>query len=195
MASFRASSALRGRLLRASSHIKAKATPAGCFCFGTPGGIFYPVKQALRGPRTLVRALRRWLLSELPALCADGFSPSFQPYQSKSNPCGLLLLWHAWRDFLPRKASLTGAPRTLVRALRRWLLSSFQRFARTASHRASSHIKAKATPAGCFCFGTPGGIRTPDLLVRSQSLYPAELQAHLDCACFLHAGVILACLY
>ena len=27
-------------------------------------------------------------------------------------------------------------------------------------------------------FGVPGGIRTPDLLVRSQSLYPAELQAH-----------------
>ena len=29
-----------------------------------------------------------------------------------------------------------------------------------------------------FC-GVPGGIRTPDLLVRSQSLYPAELQAHV----------------
>ena len=27
----------------------------------------------------------------------------------------------------------------------------------------------------------PGGIRTPDLLVRSQSLYPAELQARLIC--------------
>ncbi len=27
-------------------------------------------------------------------------------------------------------------------------------------------------------FGVPGGTRTPDLLVRSQSLYPAELQAH-----------------
>ena len=27
--------------------------------------------------------------------------------------------------------------------------------------------------------GTPGGIRTPDLLVRSQTLYPAELRAHL----------------
>ena len=26
--------------------------------------------------------------------------------------------------------------------------------------------------------GVPGGIRTPDLLVRSQSLYPAELQVH-----------------
>ena len=27
-------------------------------------------------------------------------------------------------------------------------------------------------------FGALGGTRTPDLLVRSQSLYPAELQAH-----------------
>ena len=27
-------------------------------------------------------------------------------------------------------------------------------------------------------FGTPEGTRTPDLLVRSQSLYPAELPAH-----------------
>ena len=26
--------------------------------------------------------------------------------------------------------------------------------------------------------GTPEGIRTPDLLVRSQTLYPAELPAH-----------------
>ena len=26
--------------------------------------------------------------------------------------------------------------------------------------------------------GTPEGIRTPDLLVRSQTLYPAELLAH-----------------
>ena len=27
-------------------------------------------------------------------------------------------------------------------------------------------------------FGTPEGTRTPDLLVRSQSLYPTELPAH-----------------
>ena len=27
-------------------------------------------------------------------------------------------------------------------------------------------------------YGTPGGIRTPDLLIRSQTLYPAELLAH-----------------
>ena len=27
--------------------------------------------------------------------------------------------------------------------------------------------------------GTPGGIRTHDLLLRRQTLYPAELRAHL----------------
>ena len=34
-------------------------------------------------------------------------------------------------------------------------------------------------------FGTPEGTRTPDLLVRSQSLYPAELQARIK---FLMSG-------
>ncbi len=27
-------------------------------------------------------------------------------------------------------------------------------------------------------YGAPGGTRTPDLLVRSQTLYPTELRAH-----------------
>ena len=31
-----------------------------------------------------------------------------------------------------------------------------------------------------FLCGTPEGIRTPDLLVRSQTLYPAELAAHMQ---------------
>ena len=35
-------------------------------------------------------------------------------------------------------------------------------------------------------FGTPGGIRTPDLLVRSQTLYPAELRAHILHEPFYH---------
>ena len=30
-----------------------------------------------------------------------------------------------------------------------------------------------------FCYGVLGGIRTPDPLVRSQILYPTELQAHI----------------
>jgi hypothetical protein len=38
--------------------------------------------------------------------------------------------------------------------------------------------KQKNRPrAGCFVYGAPGEIRTPDRLVRSQVLYPAELRA------------------
>ena len=41
-------------------------------------------------------------------------------------------------------------------------------------------IKKAHTPKRCMCFfGTPEGIRTPDLLVRSQTLYPTELPAHI----------------
>ena len=37
-----------------------------------------------------------------------------------------------------------------------------------------------SNPHGCLIFiGGPGGIRTPDLLVRSQTLYPAELRSHI----------------
>ena len=37
-------------------------------------------------------------------------------------------------------------------------------------------------------FGTPEGTRTPDLLIRSQSLYPTELLAHKHS--LLNAGVL-----
>ena len=36
-----------------------------------------------------------------------------------------------------------------------------------------------STDKGCFFSGAPEGIRTPDLLVRSQTLYPAELPAQI----------------
>ena len=38
-------------------------------------------------------------------------------------------------------------------------------------------IKKERTPEGVRS-GTPEGTRTPDLLIRSQSLYPTELPAH-----------------
>ena len=37
----------------------------------------------------------------------------------------------------------------------------------------------KTPPQGWRFFGALEGTRTPDLLVRSQSLYPAELRAHI----------------
>ena len=38
--------------------------------------------------------------------------------------------------------------------------------------------KNGVSPKGYTVFGTPEGTRTPDLLIRSQSLYPTELPAH-----------------
>ena len=39
---------------------------------------------------------------------------------------------------------------------------------------------------GLFCFGTPEGTRTPDLFIRSRSLYPTELPAHLPMVILPH---------
>ncbi len=46
--------------------------------------------------------------------------------------------------------------------------------------RVPSNTNKKHQPHGLVSFvsGAPEGTRTPDLLVRSQSLYPAELRAH-----------------
>ena len=41
--------------------------------------------------------------------------------------------------------------------------------------------KKSDTQMGIGFFGTPEGTRTPDLLIRSQSLYPTELPAHVRC--------------
>ena len=35
------------------------------------------------------------------------------------------------------------------------------------------------TSSSKYTFGAPGGIRTPDLKVRSLAFYPAKLRAHL----------------
>src|SRR5277367_4245448 len=41
-----------------------------------------------------------------------------------------------------------------------------------------ARVASSACPTIFLGNGAPGGIRTPDLLVRSQTLYPAELRAH-----------------
>ena len=55
--------------------------------------------------------------------------------------------------------------------------------------------KQKSPAANCeaFLYGAPGRSRTSDLLVRSQTLYPAELRAHVS-ASFAHRrrGIITA---
>ena len=58
--------------------------------------------------------------------------------------------------------------------------------ARSLSRQARQKKKDTAF-AVSFSFGALEGTRTPDLLVRSQSLYPAELQAHPVWCCFQSA--------
>ena len=41
------------------------------------------------------------------------------------------------------------------------------------------HINKKRSLAIASDLGAPEGTRTPDLLIRSQTLYPAEIQAHI----------------
>ena len=47
---------------------------------------------------------------------------------------------------------------------------------------------------GLFFFGTPEGTRTPDLLIRSQSLYPTELPAH-TCGCLTRSDILAHCFW
>ena len=51
---------------------------------------------------------------------------------------------------------------------------------KNAGFKIPDNLETRATTAFLSnTFGVPGGIRTPDPLVRSQILYPAELQAHI----------------
>ena len=52
----------------------------------------------------------------------------------------------------------------------------------TIQNTIQNHKKSHSdlTLSGCFYYGAPGAIRTPDLRIRSPLLYPAELQARWE---------------
>ena len=111
------------------------------------------------------------------------------------------LFWRAWRDstrlrcptsvfgnklpcHLSTAAQLCAlAPPSTGRARARFPLP------KGSGIRTSSARQQKRTPYGVLV-GVLGGIRTPDPLVRSQILYPTELQAHLY-SLFLNALIII----
>ena len=66
-----------------------------------------------------------------------------------------------------------GTRRAKNAALRRFLNALSSPFGRKQKN--NGHHKS-----GIRYFGAPEGTRTPDLLIRSQALYPAELRAHVD---------------
>ena len=84
------------------------------------------------------------------------------------------------------KLCLTGTPggsRSFVslRSLQRRGLPSVRPFeSRKHAPMACFHLLIPMCHTiNSYLTGTPGGIRTPDLRIRSPSLYPAELQAHV----------------
>ena len=140
-----------------------------------------------------------FLLSSLPArkkgnqhkkgdkiLCAfgfkilKGFSTQCEGGPQKRNFFGEKAKQRSMRGFSERKTegyiARFAAHRTVffskvvarfTRQLLNFVSHSFRRAKKKNQH----------TPKGMLVFGAPEGIRTPDLLVRSQTLYPAELLA------------------
>ena len=67
-----------------------------------------------------------------------------------------------------------------------WDLVNFPYLVGTGCGRESEKWRKNKNPdtrMGIWIFGTPKGTRTPDLLIRSQSLYPTELSAHVHLRC------------
>ena len=59
-------------------------------------------------------------------------------------------------------------------------LSEADREVRKGTWKLALNLHLKGRTGRGRVNGAPGEIRTPDLLIRSQSLYPAELRAHTE---------------
>ena len=92
-----------------------------------------------------------------------GSNPRHPEPQSGALPAELI------PPYRPRKLRIDSLPRQ-ARKLSSSASSEVFRFCRTKAFRL------------CFGTGTPRGIRTPDLLLRRQLLYPAELLARIHAA-------------
>lgn len=93
--------------------------------------------------------------------------------QSKSS---VLFFWCARRD--SGSAAPGRVPRTPAQRNKSGSLLSVHRAAPGLSPRDRPKNKDRSYDRSLF-FGAPGGTRTRDLLIRSQTLYPAELRAHM----------------
>ena len=105
--------------------------------------------------------------------------------KKRSNTEVLLLFWRAARDTGGKPPCVLGDRRmATVPASHFATKNSPQDCFLNVAHPLRVRIpqkfikKREAIPKYHFSFGALQGIRTPDLLVRSQTLYPAELAAH-----------------
>ena len=98
-------------------------------------------------------------------------SPLQKSAQKKENRKTCSLKWRARRD-IPLTGEMSRSDKGVGR-------ERSVRVPRTRSSPLPKSAQKKRTGKPVLLNGAPGGTRTPDLLVRSQSLYPAELRAHI----------------
>ena len=112
-------------------------------------------------------------------------SQKFIKNKKRSNTEVSLLFWRAARDTGGKPPCVLGDRRMATVpashfATKNSPLDCFLNVAHPLRVRIPQKFikKREAIPKYHFSFGALQGIRTPDLLVRSQTLYPAELAAH-----------------
>ena len=102
----------------------------------------------------------------------DHRAPQQDTTQILSRRCRLGFNWHARRDSLHHGVARSSPREQQSTGLLHLNGSSPIGLLRTCNFRGTPNLRNKT--------GTPGGTRTPDLLLRRQLLYPAELLAHLN---------------
>ena len=163
---------------------------AVCFAFGAPAGI--------RTPDTLLKRQVLCLLSYWGVAGMAGLEPTISESKSGVLPLHYIPIYRPPQQGLSAKtgrhcrpvACLWGGiwgsnprhPEPQSGALPTELIPPYQFLRREGGQSAAPNL---LPPSGV---GTPRGIRTPDLLLRRQLLYPAELLAHMRCTRSCGAG-------
>ena len=156
---------------------------------GTPEGIFSRHYRAYRLTSlvaTSAKTVHRTVFFRKSKICSFLVRiPSFFIIKQKESTQKCTpFSWHAGRDFFsalpclsPRYARCHVSENSPLDCF----LPQIKDLLLPCSNPFLFHHKTKTEHTkSVLCFrGTPEGIRTPDLLVRSQTLYPAELPAHM----------------
>ena len=149
-------------------------------------GLFLGAPAGIRTPDTLLKRQVLCLLSYW------GIGEGDLSFKSSAGG-GRRVFWLGWRDSNPLYRSQSpvcyhyttsqnifvgseAAPRSGLRALSYGVGDG----ARTHDTRNHNPVLCQLSYTHHMSFGTPRGIRTPDLLLRRQLLYPAELLAHIQ---------------
>ena len=162
---------------------KEKKTALGrFFCMARPEGLLIAsMRLALRAAYGCANPLRRICRTRLGVL----FTSAELPTQKNRLLAGSFV-WRARRDYSSHPCDSPCGQPTAVQIRSGGFVEPDLEFSSRPPN--SPHKKTGSWPV--LLYGAPGGIRTPDHLVRSQVLYPTELQARNSFKFFRDIGVI-----